>query len=109
LADRKKVPAAFYRTEMGMEPVREWLRFLPPEDRKIVGDDLQTIDHRVRLARRHAGLPLARRRSLGAAQHNPAWYRPDYLRRARRAAGAVERLYEENAEDPGKRTGAGAQ
>jgi antitoxin HicB len=30
LADRKKVPAAFYRTEMGMEPVREWLRSLPP-------------------------------------------------------------------------------
>ncbi len=45
MADRKKVPAAFYRTEMGTEPVREWLRLLPPEDRKIVGDDLQTIEY----------------------------------------------------------------
>jgi phage-related protein len=48
LADRKKVPAAFYRTEMGTEPVREWLRLLPPEDRKIVGDDLWELRSTIR-------------------------------------------------------------
>ena len=27
----------FFRTEAGNEPVREFLRDLPPEDRKIIG------------------------------------------------------------------------
>jgi len=33
----KRVPAIFYRTEAGGEPVREWLKNLSPEDRKHIG------------------------------------------------------------------------
>ena len=34
----KRVPAIFYRTETGGEPVRKWLRELSPEDRKRIGE-----------------------------------------------------------------------
>jgi len=40
----KRVPAIFYRTEAGGEPVREWLRKLPPEDRKHFGEDIKTVE-----------------------------------------------------------------
>lgn len=33
----------FYSTEAGNEPVREWLRNLEHADRKVIGDDLQTV------------------------------------------------------------------
>lgn len=34
----------FYRSPGGDEPVREWLRALGTEDRKIVGDDIKTVE-----------------------------------------------------------------
>ena len=40
----KRVPAIFFRTEAGGEPVREWLRGLSPEDRKRVGEDIKTVE-----------------------------------------------------------------
>ena len=33
----------FYRSEAGNEPVREWLRGLPKEDRKTIGEDIKTV------------------------------------------------------------------
>jgi phage-related protein len=41
---RKRVPVAFYRTSSGREPVRDWLHELSDEDRKIIGDDLRTLE-----------------------------------------------------------------
>jgi len=32
----------FYRTDSGKEPVREWLKSLPSEDKKIIGEDIKT-------------------------------------------------------------------
>ena len=40
----KKIPAVFYRTAGGAEPVREWLKDLSPEDRKIIGADIATVE-----------------------------------------------------------------
>jgi phage-related protein len=40
----KRVPAIFYRTEAGGEPVREWLKGLSPEDRKTIGEDIKTVE-----------------------------------------------------------------
>ena len=41
----KRIPAIFYRTEPGGEPVREWLKGLPlPEDRKRIGEDIKTVE-----------------------------------------------------------------
>ena len=36
----KKLPARFYRSASGTEPVREWLKSLPPNDRRILGHDI---------------------------------------------------------------------
>lgn len=41
----KRVPAIFYCTEAGGEPVREWLRGLSPEDRKRIGEDVKTVEY----------------------------------------------------------------
>ena len=41
---RKKVPAVFYCSDSGNEPVREWLLGLSKEDRKSVGIDIQTVE-----------------------------------------------------------------
>ena len=40
----KRVPATFYRTEAGGELVREWLKNLPPNDRKRIGEDVKTVE-----------------------------------------------------------------
>jgi phage-related protein len=40
----KRVPAIFYRTEAGGEPVREWLKGLLPGDRKRIGEDIKTVE-----------------------------------------------------------------
>lgn len=39
----QKLEARFFRTDAGREPVREWLRSLPVEDRKTIGDDIRTV------------------------------------------------------------------
>ncbi len=43
----------FFLTEMGNEPVREWLKALAAEDRKIIGEDVKLVQFRWPL-----GLPL---------------------------------------------------
>jgi phage-related protein len=40
----KRVPAIFYRTEAGGEPVRKWLKGLSSEDRKRIGEDIKTVE-----------------------------------------------------------------
>lgn len=40
----KRVPAIFFRTASGSEPVRDWLKSLPPEDRRRIGEDLKTVE-----------------------------------------------------------------
>ena len=41
----RKLPRAvvFFSTETGSEPVREWLKSLPREDTKIIGEDIKTV------------------------------------------------------------------
>lgn len=34
---------AFYRTEAGHEPVREWLMGLPRESKKLIGTDIKSV------------------------------------------------------------------
>lgn len=45
MADQtKKLPAVFYRSAAGAEPVRDWLKALSQEDRRIVGFDIATAE-----------------------------------------------------------------
>jgi phage-related protein len=40
----KRLPAAFYRLASGREPVREWLKQLGDQDRKIIGEDIKDVE-----------------------------------------------------------------
>jgi phage-related protein len=51
----RKIELVFYRSPMGNEPVREWLADLPPENRRLVGQDLQRVQYRWPV-----GMPLVR-------------------------------------------------
>ena len=41
----KRVSAIFFRTESGREPLREWLRSFAPEDRRLIGEDIRTVEY----------------------------------------------------------------
>lgn len=41
---RKIIAVKFFKSEVGNEPVKEWLYSLEKEDRKIVGADIQTVE-----------------------------------------------------------------
>lgn len=51
-----KLTARFVRTEQGSEPVREWLRGLPADDRKRVGDEIRRVQFGWPM-----GMPLVRK------------------------------------------------
>jgi phage-related protein len=55
---RPQLPAFFYRTQAGSEPVRAWLRALPETDRRTIGTDLRRVQ-----SGWPVGMPLCR--SLG--------------------------------------------
>jgi phage-related protein len=40
----KRVPAIFFRTASGNEPVREWLKAMDAEDRRRIGEDIKTVE-----------------------------------------------------------------
>ena len=40
----KRVSAAFYASDAGNEPVREWLKDLPLADRKALGEDIAAVE-----------------------------------------------------------------
>lgn len=41
----KRVPAIFYRTEAGNEPLRDWLRSLEADDRRRIGADVKLAEY----------------------------------------------------------------
>lgn len=54
----KRLPAAFFQLSSGREPVREWLKSLQEEDRKVIGEDIKDVEFSWLI-----GMPLCR--SLG--------------------------------------------
>jgi phage-related protein len=50
----------FYKTEAGKEPVREWLKDMPKEDRQAIGEDIKTAQYGWPL-----GMPLIRKIERG--------------------------------------------
>ena len=55
----KRLPARFYRSDSGREPVREWLKGHEPDDRKVIGEDIKDVEFSWPI-----GMPLVR--SLGS-------------------------------------------
>ena len=54
----KRLPAFFYELASGRAPVREWIKALEAEDRKIIGEDIKDVEFSWPI-----GMPLVR--SLG--------------------------------------------
>jgi phage-related protein len=57
-SEHTRLPVLFYRTRAGNEPVREWLKELPPIERARIGADLYRVQ-----SEWPVGMPLCR--SLG--------------------------------------------
>jgi phage-related protein len=55
-----RLKVIFYKSESGNEPVREWLKGLPRSDRKIIGEDIKTVQFGWPL-----GMPLVRKLGVG--------------------------------------------
>jgi phage-related protein len=53
---QKIIAVKFFKTEIGNEPVKEWLYSLEKEDRKIIGADIQTVEFGFPI-----GMPLVRK------------------------------------------------
>src|SRR5262249_37141090 len=51
----KRLPARFYRSDNGREPVREWLKGLTVGDRKVIGEDIKDVEFSWPI-----GMPLVR-------------------------------------------------
>ena len=43
--EQKHIQLVFYRSTSGREPVREWLKSLSVEDRRIIGADLKDVEY----------------------------------------------------------------
>jgi phage-related protein len=70
----KRLPARFYRSDQGREPVREWLKGLERDDRRLIGEDIKDVEFSWPI-----GMPLVR--SLG----NELWEVRSSLARGRTA------------------------
>src|ERR1700736_3220007 len=102
----KRLPAHFYRSDSKSEPVREWLKGLEAEDRKVIGEDIKDVEFSWPI-----GMPLVG--SLG----RQLWEVRSRLPRGRiaRVVFCVEqgrmvtasRLHQEDSKDPATRPRSG--
>jgi predicted XRE-type DNA-binding protein len=96
----KRVPAIFYRTEAGGEPVREWLKGLLAKDRKRIGEDIKTVEFGWPI-----GMPVCRPLRDGIYEVRTSLGRNRIaLHRQERANGSASRIHQENAEDASRRS-----
>ena len=51
----KRLPAKFFRSSSGAEPVKDWLKTLSREDCRIIGSDIKDVEFSFPI-----GLPLCR-------------------------------------------------
>ncbi|HKL85429.1 MAG TPA: type II toxin-antitoxin system RelE/ParE family toxin [Treponemataceae bacterium] len=41
---KKKISVVFYKTPVGNEPVREWLKALSSDEKKSIGEDIKAVE-----------------------------------------------------------------
>jgi phage-related protein len=56
MTDEMRLRVVFYKTESGKEPVRDWLKSLPQDEKKIIGQDIKTVQFGWPL-----GMPMVRK------------------------------------------------
>jgi antitoxin HicB len=93
-----RIPLVFFLSAAGTEPVRDWLRALPDEDCRTIGQDLMRVQWRWPI-----GMPLCR--SLGDGLWEGAYepaepsHRTGHLRLSRRGTRGTARVHQEEPED----------
>ena len=55
-----RLKVVFFRTERGSEPVREWLKTLSSDDKRVIGEDIKTVQFGWPL-----GMPVVRKMEPG--------------------------------------------
>jgi phage-related protein len=60
MARKSPLSVVFYRLDSGKEPVREWLRGLDRSAKRVIGEDIKTLQFGWPL-----GMPLARKMEAG--------------------------------------------
>ena len=67
----KILPARFFKTASGTEPVREWLKGLDKEDSRIIGGDMILLHGFIKKTQQtpHQDLELADRRRRAYESH----------------------------------------
>lgn len=60
MVNQPRLRVAFYRSESGLEPVRNWLKDLTKEDRRTIGEDIKTVQFGWPL-----GMPVVRKLEPG--------------------------------------------
>jgi phage-related protein len=58
--DVPRLKVVFYKSQNGKEPVRDWLKSLPMQDKKSIGEDIKTVQFGWPL-----GMPLVRKLEPG--------------------------------------------
>ena len=58
----KRVPAIFFKTDAGNEPVRDWLKAMDRMDRRRIGEDIKTVEFGWPI-----GMPMCR--TMGGGLH----------------------------------------
>jgi len=58
--DEPRLKVVFYKLQTGKEPVRDWLKTLPLQDKKSIGEDIKTVQFGWPL-----GMPLVRKLEPG--------------------------------------------
>jgi len=46
MAKLQKLDAVFYKSQIGTEPVRDWLKRMPKEARKAIGEDIAYVQYK---------------------------------------------------------------
>ena len=100
----KRLPARFYRSDSGREPVREWLKSLDLADRKVIGEDIKDVEFSWPI-----GMPLVRSLGSGLWEVRSSLPHGRIARilfcvfeeqRVRGTDGAAACVHQKNAEDP---------
>jgi phage-related protein len=60
VAEKLQLNVVFFKSQSGKEPVREWLKSLPLQDKKAIGEDIKTVQFGWPL-----GMPLVRKLEPG--------------------------------------------
>jgi antitoxin HicB len=102
--ERKKVPARFYRSASGAEPVRDWLLELDKESRKEIGKDIATVEYGWPI-----GMPTCAPPGAGLYESaDESWWRPHRARAVLlrfREHRSSARIHQEDPEDAPRRSG----